>query len=367
MTRRLGVRRALVAGRWVDGDLSIDDDGRIEAVGGPVGSGRGVAAPGFVDRQVNGFGGHDVRTASPEDLVEMGRALGRHGVTAFLPTLYSSPIEHHLAALGRIGEATAISGAHPRIVGAHLEGPFLAPKWAGAHDPSTLLAPDRDVLDLLMTAGPVALVTLAPELSGAGSLITALVDGGVVVSMGHSDASAEEAHRAVDAGVSMITHCHNAHRRFEPRDPGLAGVALTRPEVTVGLICDGVHLAPETVLTVFAAAPGRVAVVTDAVAPAGTSATEWHLGDRRLRVEGSAVLTSERRLAGSAVTPSASLQWLVGIGVEPAVALTAMSTTAAAGLGIGAHDLSPGSLADLVVLDESWSVTATMVGGDVLT
>ncbi len=362
---RLGVRAALVGGEWVEGDVDVVD-GVVEAVGmggstAPIGM---VAAPGFVDRQVNGFAGIDLRTATQTDYGSVAAALAEHGATAVLPTFYSSSPERYLDALGTLAEVHGAPPAGTRLGGAHLEGPFLSTAWAGAHDPRRLLAPDADLAAALLDAGPVALVTLAPELDGAHAVIDLLVERGVIVSMGHTDATADQARDGVAAGVSMITHCHNAHRRFAPRDPGPAGFALVDPAVTIGLICDGVHLAPETVLGVFAAAPDRVAVVTDAVAPAGSAQTTWALDGVELQVVGHQVLTADGRLAGSAVTPDASLRVLVGLGIEPSLALTAMATTPAAGLGLGRHDLTPGSVADVVVLDDRWEVRRTLVDGD---
>jgi N-acetylglucosamine-6-phosphate deacetylase len=359
---RLGVGRALVAGVWVDGDVEIDE-GVVVAVGCAGGASGRVAAPGFVDRQVNGFAGVDLRTSDADSYATVAGALARHGVTAFCPTFYSCEVERYLDALAVLGGVHREPPPGARVLGAHLEGPFLSPRWAGAHDPARLRPPDVELARRLLDAGPVAVMTLAPELEGANEVVDELVSRGVVVSMGHTDATAAVADRAIDRGVSMITHCHNAHRRFGARDPGPAGVALVRPEVVVGLICDLVHLAPETVQGVFAAAGDRVAVVTDAVAPAGTTARSWSADGATVTVEEGRASLGDGTLAGSVITPDGSLQALVGIGIDPRVALVAMSTTPARDLDLGPHDLSPGSPADLVVLDGDWAVRATYVGG----
>ncbi len=322
-----------------------------------------VAAPGFVDRQVNGFVGIDLRGADEAGYAEVASSLAAHGATAFCPTFYSTTPRRYLDALS---DLSSVHGAPPRgarVLGAHLEGPFLSRRWAGAHDPRTFARTRHRAHRALLDGGPVALMTIAPELDGAGAVIRSVAASGALVSMGHTDVDAPGAHDAISAGVSMITHCHNAHRRFAPRDPGPAGVALVRHEVAVGLICDLVHLAAETVLGVFAAAGDRVVVVTDAVAPAGSDATTWSFDDEVVTIADGRATMADGTLAGSVVTPDGSLRALVSIGVSPAVALAAMSTTPARGLGLGAHDLTPGSVADVVVLDDGWRVHSTFVAG----
>jgi len=250
------------------------------------------------------------------------------------------------------------------VLGAHLEGPFLNPRWAGAHDPRTLLDPDLDLAHALLDGGPVSVMTIAPELDGAERVIRLAAASGAIVSMGHTDVDAAGAREAISAGVSMITHCHNAHRRFAPRDPGPAGVALVSPQVDIGLICDLVHLAAETILGVFAAAGDRVVVVTDAVAPAGGGSTTWQFEDEVVTVADGRATLPDGTLAGSVITPDRALRSLVSIGVEPAVALASMSTRPAQRLGLGAHDLTPGSTADVVLLDDGWRVHSTFVAGE---
>jgi N-acetylglucosamine-6-phosphate deacetylase len=354
----VGVARALVAGQWVRGDVAVDD-GRIDAVGVRPG-GIGIAIPGFVDRQVNGFGGVDLRYADAERLAAAGVALAGTGVVAYLPTIASTGFDDSLESLGAIGAATVSPPPGARPLGAHLEGPFLSASWAGAHDGDRLSPVNTSRLERLLAAGPVRIVTLAPELIGADALIERLVADDVIVSMGHTDADAETASGAVALGVSMITHCFNAHRRFAARDPGPAGVALSDARVTVGLIADLLHVAPEVVRLCFAAAGRRVAVVTDAVAPAGTAATTWDFDGVPVTVRDGRATLADGTLSGSVVSMSQSLRNLLMIGIDPALAVHAVSTGPAAGLLDGPHDLSPGSPAAIAVLDEDWSVRGTV-------
>ena len=264
--RRIGVGAAVVDGTFVPGDVEIAD-GRIARVGlSP--SGSAVAVAGLVDLQVNGFAGVDLRTASTDDLRRVSIELAAHGAVAVQPTLCSTSIDRYVSALAVLDDARRwLPGC--RLLPAHLEGPFLSTVWAGAHDPATLRPFEPDVLDVLLDAGEVGMITYAPELGDASALVARCRDRGVIASIGHTDASAAQVQAAIDDGARHLTHCWNAHRRFAPRDPGPAAVALSDPRCTVGLIADLVHVAPETIRLTLAAAPGRVAVTTDAVAAAG--------------------------------------------------------------------------------------------------
>ena len=293
----LEVSHALVGDTLVAGDVRVED-GRIAAVGVRPAGRDGVAAPGFIDVQVNGFAGVDFLAAEPGDYRRVGAALAATGVTAYLPTLITSPEEAYARALSAMEAATAERGEPgPRVLGAHLEGPFLSPHWPGAHDPRHLRPPDPALVDRLARAGRIVLITLAPELPGAIELVRDLTRRGIAVSCGHSDADAAAAHAAFDAGARAITHLHNAHRRFAHRDPGIGGVALVRPDVTVQAIIDGVHLAPETAYAAYLAARERFCLVTDAMAAAGLGDGSYRLGSRQVQVEGMrATFVAGRRL-----------------------------------------------------------------------
>ena len=348
----------------VAGDVRVVD-GRIAAVGVSPAGPAGLAAPGFVDLQVNGFAGVDFLSAEPEQYRVAGAALAATGVTAYLPTLISAPEEAYSRALGAAAAAAdGDLGAGPRILGVHLEGPFLSPLWPGAHDPAYLQAPDAALIERLGAAGPIALVTLAPELPGAPALIGALLERGIAVSCGHSDADAQTAHAAFDAGARAITHLHNAHRRYAHRDPGLGGAALVRPEVTVQAIVDGVHLAPEVALVAFRATRERFCLVTDAMAAAGLGDGSYRLGTRQVTVDGPAVTLPDGTFAGSVLTMDAAVRNLVALGAGEVQALNAATRAPARLLGrpeLGL--LAPGARADVVILDDRLEVQATFVAG----
>ena len=275
---RLGVEAAIVEGELLRGDIEVAD-GKIVSVGLAPKRGGGIAVPGFVDLQVNGYAGVDFAAADAAGYATAGEALLEGGVTAYQPTLITAPEDSLLAALREVplGEQ-----AGPRILGVHLEGPFLSPARLGAHPAAARRDPDRELLERLLAAGPVSHMTLAPELPGALELVDLLHARGIVVSCGHTDATAAEAHAAFDRGVGTVTHLFNAMRPLGHRDPGIAGAALVRDDVIVQVILDGHHLARETAQLVWRTAAGRVALVTDAIAAAGTDATT-HAPERHRR------------------------------------------------------------------------------------
>jgi N-acetylglucosamine-6-phosphate deacetylase len=359
---RLGVKAAVVGEAIVPGDVVVD--GGVVAEVGVSPPGRAdLAAPGFVDLQVNGFGGVDFLAAEAGGYRTAGRAMARNGVTAYQPTFISSPLDAYGPALEVAGSLEPRPGG-PRILGIHLEGPWLNPQWKGAHNPANLVEPDLEAAARLCAAGPVTYVTLAPELPGALELIGWLTARGIVVACGHCDADAHTAHAAFDRGARALTHIYNAHRRWAARDPGVAGVALVRRDVTVQAIVDHVHLAPEASYAAFLAARGHFAVVTDAIMAAGLGDGAYRLGDRDVTVAQGAARLDDGTLAGSVATMDASVRNLVELGATLTDALNAAGRVPAELVGRSdLGTLQPGSPADIVVLDDSMAVRRTLVEG----
>jgi N-acetylglucosamine-6-phosphate deacetylase len=358
---RVGVRAAVIEGRVVAGDVEVEN-GVVARVGLPALPSGGLAVPGFVDAHINGFAGVDFLSASRDGYRLAGEALAATGVVAYQPTFITSGADQLHAAVAELGAVNDANG--PAVLGAHLEGPFLNERWRGAHDPTHLLAPDIALACSLCDAGPVTTFTLAPELPGAVELVSELTRRGVVVSCGHSDADAHAARAAFDAGARAITHIHNAHRRWAPRDPGLAGVALVHPEVTVQAIADGVHLAGETVLGLFLAARERFCLVTDAIEATGLGPGTYRLGNRTVHVTDGVARLDDGRLAGAVLTMDAAVRNLVALGVELIDAVAAASTAPARMLGrddLGV--LRVGGPAHIAVLDDRLEVERTLVGG----
>lgn len=355
MTVRLGAAAALVDGERIEGDVEVDEDrGRVTAVGLASPGGRGLVVPGLVDLQVNGIDGVDLRDCGPEGYELAARSLAAAGATAVQPTLHSMGLAGYERALEVLAEVRARPPLGCTILPAHLEGPFLSPTWAGAHDLAHLVDPDPAVLDRLLDAGPVGFLTIAPELAGALDLVRSAVARGISVSVGHSDADAAMTLAAVDAGARHLTHCWNAHRRLSARDPGPAGAALSDPRVTVGLIADLVHVSPEVVRLTLAAAPGRVAATTDLVAVPE---------EREVAVVDGAARRPDGTIAGGVARPDDCLRNLVGLGCHLPAALEACGGAQRRLLGLPEVRVRPGDPADLVVLDDDVRPVRTLVGG----
>src|SRR6266702_3946595 len=306
---RLGVGAALVDGTLVLGDVEVAD-GQVASVGLSSANGIGIAAPGFVDLQVNGYAGVDFFSADADGYRRAGEALLECGVTAYQPTFITSPEDELVAALGEVPP----NGATPRILGAHLEGPFISPERLGTHPSESRRDPDCELLRRLLDAGPVSHMTLAPELPGAFELVDLLRERGVTVSCGHSNATAEEAHEAFARGAKTVTHIFNAMRPFSAREPGLAGAALASSDVSVQVILDGVHLADDTARLVWQAAAGRVALVTDAMAGAGLGDGNYRLASVDVEITDGVVRRGDSVLAGSTVTMIDAVRNLVALG-----------------------------------------------------
>lgn len=360
---RLGVAAALLDGEVVRGDVEVDGD-VIAAVGlAPAGRG-GIAVPGYVDLQVNGFGEVDFLATDAHGFEHAREVLASTGVTAFQPTLVSSPERQVLDAIDIITGAP--DGTAPRVLGIHLEGPFLAPKWKGAHDERYIVPPDVALAERLCASGRVTTMTIAPEQPGGFELLDWLVRRGIRVSIGHSDADAATAHVAYNRGARSVTHLHNAQRRFTARDPGISAVAMTRRDVVVEFIPDFVHIARESVLLAWRAAHGRVAVVTDAIMAAPAARGEFRLGDRIIVVSDDAAHLPDGTLAGSVLSMDKAVRNLVDAGVhwEDAVA----AATAVPARLLGREDLAtlrPRTAADVAVLDDDLRVVRTLVAGRV--
>jgi N-acetylglucosamine-6-phosphate deacetylase len=363
--KRLGVAAAIVDDVLVPGDIGVTD-GVIDAVGLP-GDGSGLAIPGMVDLQVNGYGGVDFLTADDGGWTDAARAMAREGVTAYVANLITSPeplVTKALQAAERVVRSERPGGSH--LLGAHLEGPFLEPTKAGTHPREHLRSPDLSLLERLLSAGPVVGVTLAPELPGGLDLVRVLAERGVLVSLGHSAASGAQAHAGFHAGARTVTHVFNAMTTPTSREPGLAGVALTRPDVFVQLICDGVHLSWETAALVIAAARSRFVLVTDALSAAGAPDGDYWLGeDVEVLMRDGRARNRDGGLAGSVLSLAGALRGAVDAGASVEDAVAATTTRPADLLGrIDLGRLRPGDPADIVVLDDALSVSETLLAGE---
>ncbi len=326
----------------------------------------GILAPGLVDLQVNGAVGVDfLSVGDGTDLEAVRRYLLSTGVTAFLPTLISAPLDRLRTALAWWRRAAAAVEA-PRILGVHVEGPFLNPAFKGAHDPRHLRPPDGRLAALLdEVPGLVRMVTLAPELPRADRVIAALRERGCVVSAGHTAATYEQALAAFARGVRVVTHLFNGMRGLHHREPGIAAAALLHPGITVGLIADLVHVHPAVIrLAVRLKGWRRVALVTDAIAAAGLRRRTARLAGARVRITDAPRL-ADGTLAGSVLGMDQAVRNLVGLGVPLRQAVLMASAVPARVLG--RRDLgriAPGARADLVLFDRWLRAAAVYVGGN---
>jgi N-acetylglucosamine-6-phosphate deacetylase len=284
--------------------------------------------PGLVDLQVNGAAGIDL-TAEPHRLWEVAAALPAYGVTAFAPTVITSDPATRQLALDTLaaGPPAGWAGAEP--LGLHFEGPMITPSRKGAHPEHWLRPPSLDLVDGWSRETGVAIVTLAPELPGALAVIERLVSRGVVVSVGHTAATAAEVAAAVAAGARCVTHLGNAMPPLLPREPGPVGAAFGGDTLVAGLIVDGHHLDPLFVRTAWRAlGPDRFLSVSDTTAALGLPDGPARLGDQDVVVSGGTVRLADGTLAGSAASLLGCLRTLVaqtGCTLEEAVA-TATTT-----------------------------------------
>jgi N-acetylglucosamine-6-phosphate deacetylase len=349
---RLGVGAAFVNGMLIAGDVAIEN-GEIVAVG-LSNPGTGIAIPGFVDAQVNGYAGVDLLNAEVDDILAMGEALLADGIIAYQPTLITSDFHQTRRALQRINEARTRRTSGALILNVHLEGPFLSTLRSGTHPAQHLRLPDLTFLEELLESGYVATMTLAPELPGAVAVIEACRKRGVVVSLGHSAASAEEAQRGFDAGATTVTHLFNAMEPMSARAPGLAGAALARPGVAIQLIGDGVHVADEMLRMAFAAAPGRCLLVSDAIAAAACDESTVQLGDVTVVVSDNAARREDGTLAGSIGKLRDGLVRLKKLGMSDAEALSAVISRPARLLRVGKLiAMAPGRPANLFIVNDN--------------
>lgn len=363
--QRLGVRALLLNGQLVAGDVAIRD-GIIEAIGLP-GPGRGIAIPGLVDFQVNGYAGVDLLDddADVDALASMSARLLDDGVIAFQPTLITSAPQAVERAAARLEEARRRHVRGARILGLHLEGPFLSSRRSGTHPTERLRLPDVELLARLLDASQVSTVTLAPELDGALELIDLCRRRGAAVFLGHSAATASQAERAFDAGAVGVTHLFNAMEPMSARSPGLAGAALLRTGVWLGLIADGVHVADELLRLAFAVAEDRCLLVSDAIAAARVDRTQVKLGEVTVTIADGVARRDDGTIAGSVAPLSSGLANLARLGVSTVAALNAVTWRPARLAHCEALlDLSPGRPANLFVLDEELRIERRVGFGD---
>jgi N-acetylglucosamine-6-phosphate deacetylase len=325
-------------------------------------SGRWLA-PGFIDLHSHGGGGEDYATG---DVAAGLAAHRRHGTTRSVVSLVAEPVEVLEAQLAHIAGLTT---EDPRVLGSHLEGPFLAESRRGAHAAEMLRAPDDATIDRLIAAarGTLRQVTIAPELPGGLDAVRRFAAAGVVVAIGHTETDAATARAAFDAGATLLTHAFNAMPGIHHRAGGPVAAALDDERVSLELVLDGLHVEQSVAAIAFAAAPGRIALISDAMAAAGAADGTYRLGTLQVTVQsGIAMVAGTETIAGSTLTLDTALILAIdALGLTRSDAVAALTATPARILGLADRFglLAPGFAADLVVLDADDRVEQVWAAG----
>ncbi|MHA7985654.1 N-acetylglucosamine-6-phosphate deacetylase [Rathayibacter sp. CAU 1779] len=325
--------------------------------------------PGFIDLHSHGAGGAAYE-GDPDDMTVALETHRRHGTTRSVLSLVANPLAELRESLEDIAD---LAETDQLVLGSHLEGPFLNPDRRGAHNADFLRTPDDpELVEQLIAAarGTLRQITIAPELPGAMEAIDVLVEAGVVVAVGHTEATEDQAKAAFDRGARLLTHAFNAMPSIQHRAPGPIVAAFDDDRVTLELILDGFHVHPDVAHLAFVQAPGRIALITDSMAAAGAADGDYRLGSLNVTVtDGKALLSGTNSIAGSTLTQDVALKVAVErTRIEPAAAVEALTLTPARVLGRD-HELgrlAPGYLADAVLLDHEWTVRSVWAAGATL-
>lgn len=348
---------------------------RIQQIGpdprstsGPSLDGSGcLLLPGFIDLHIHGSAGSDTMDATPAALHSISRFVARHGVTAFTPTTMTAPHAPTLAAVQNVAAAAAVPMPGAAILGVHLEGPYISPRYPGAQAKENIRPANSEELAELLAAGPVRAITLAPEEPGADALIQQALAAGVRVIIGHSAATYAQAIAAFDQGVSQATHTFNAMTGLHHRTPGVVGAVLTDPRIYAQLIADTIHVHPAAMdVLARCKGPERLLLITDAIRATGLGEGESELGGQVVTVRDGRCVLADGTLAGSILTMDAAMRHLLaatGWPLERAWPVTSRTPAAALGIDDEYGSIAPGYRADLTLLDEGLEIVATIVGG----
>lgn len=359
--------RALFDGQFRPGTVRVEA-GKIKEILPEPGALHGTLTPGLVDLHTNGGFGVDFAEADGPLFRRALDAMARRGTTSVQPTSITAPIPSLLASLERCRAAQKALAGEPvaRILGAHVEGPFLAEARRGAHRADWLTDPTPDRLDPLLAHPVLTMMTLAPERGGAMEAIRRLTARGVRVSLGHTDATVDQVRAGADAEATLVTHLFNAMRPFRHRDPGVPGAALTDPRLTLCLIGDCGHVHPIACRLAFQAAGGRVALVSDSVSLAGMpTGTTLTFGGMPATLDAQGLARrADGTIAGAGTLLDEGVRRMIAAGLDPAMVIDAATRVPAQALG--RHDLgviAAGAEADLVLWDAAWQPLRVWVRG----
>jgi len=320
-----------------------------------------TAIPGFLDVHIHGAGGHDVMEGSSAALRAITRKVSEYGTTSIVATTVTASTDETLRAVqgitSYIGRQHETNETRAEILGIHFEGPFISKERRGVHPAEWIQLPSADTLSrfLKAAAGNARILTIAPELLGAAPCIDAAREAGLVVSMGHTDATYEQARAAMARGAHSATHVYNAMRPFTHRDPGVIGAVLTSPDVNAELIADGVHV-DEAAMKLLLLAKGaeHVTLVSDGLSATGMPDGKYTLGGIEVTVSGGVCRNAEGVLAGSTLTLDRALRNIVALGIPlpDAVRMLTLNPASLLGIEFKKGSLRVGADADILLLDE---------------
>ena len=330
--------------------------------------------PGFVDVHIHGAGGRDVMEGTREALEIIAATVAARGTTSLVATTVTASEKETCSSVTGIAHFILNTSQYAarelsaEILGIHFEGPFISPARRGVHPAKWIVPPSTERLAQLLkdARGTAQILTLAPELPGALELIAAARKAGLVVSLGHTDATYEQAQAAIEAGATHAAHIYNAMRPFSHRETGVIGAVLTSPKVSAELIADGVHVDEAAMrMLVELKTPERVILVSDGMSATGMPDGKYQLGTFEVKVSGGVARNAEGKLAGSTLTLDRALRNIVALGVPLASALRMVTANPARQIGLGSRKgaLAPGADADLVFLDDKLEVSGVMTRG----
>lgn len=326
-------------------------------------------SPGFIDIHIHGSIGKDFLDCEYEDIEKISLFLAQNGVTGYLPTIVTAPLESMRFAVEKMEKYIQNQKTGAKILGIHLEGPFLNPKYKGAQREDCIIKPNLDTLKYLLSPN-LKIMTIAPEVEGAFEIIEFLKKNNIIVSAGHTDANLDETKKAIETGVSHITHLFNGMRPLHHREPGIIGAALTEDELSVELIADGFHLGDIILKLVYKTKPkDKIILVTDAMMAAGLSDGEYSLAGQKVIVKNGKATLESGSLAGSTLSMIKAVlnfKEKVGVKLEDAVFMASYSPAKLLGLENKKGSLEIGKDADITIFDKDFNIKMTIVEGKVV-
>ncbi|WP_188069557.1 N-acetylglucosamine-6-phosphate deacetylase [Brevibacillus brevis] len=329
----------------------------------------GWICPGFVDMHMHGIDGYDTMDGTPESLQAISTALARHGVTSFLATTMTAPYAQLEQVLVNIAQNSKEGLLGAQVIGIHLEGPWINPRYKGAQKEENIAIPKLDAVQKLygLSEGLIKVVTIAPEQSEALEAIAWLKERDVIVSAGHTGATFAQATEAVDAGVRHFTHCFNAMTGLHHREPGVVGAAMYHEQLSTELIADGIHVHPAVMKILYRVKTAeRLALVSDSMRAAAMGEGTYDLGGQEVHVHDNQAKLADGTLAGSILTLNRAVGNMVtlsGVSLPDAVEMASLTPASILGFGERKGRLAAGYDADITVLNTQFDVTMTFIAG----